>query len=86
MLSKLREVRWIVSHGLPVSSRKLHLGGYLEYWLDMSQRLPTARLQPRGKPATCLPGSGRHLLPHHHLGLRCHWRWSFLGAVARTWS
>jgi integrase len=37
VLSKLREVRWTVSHGVPVSSRKLHLGGYLEYWLDMTK-------------------------------------------------
>jgi len=36
-LSKLRELRWTVSHGVPVSSRKLHLGGYLEYWLEMTK-------------------------------------------------
>jgi integrase len=34
---KLREVRWIVSSGLPVSSRKLQLGGYLEYWLEITR-------------------------------------------------
>jgi integrase len=37
VLSKLREVRWTVSHGVPVSSRKLNLGDYLEYWLDMTK-------------------------------------------------
>jgi hypothetical protein len=37
VLSKLREVRWTVSQGVPVSSRKLHLCSYLEYWLDMTK-------------------------------------------------
>jgi integrase len=37
VLSKLREVRWTVSHGVPVSSRQLQLGCYLEYWLDMTK-------------------------------------------------
>jgi hypothetical protein len=39
VLGKLREIRWSVSFGVPVSSRKLHLGGYLEYWLERSPAL-----------------------------------------------
>jgi len=37
VLSKLRETRWAVAHGLPVSSRKLLLSEYLEYWLEMTR-------------------------------------------------
>ena len=53
-LSKLRELRWTVSHGVPVSSRKLHLGGYLEYWLEMTK----SRVRPSTFPelrAQCGP-------------------------------
>ena len=35
VLGKLREARWALKRGLPVSSRKLTLGGFLERWLEM---------------------------------------------------
>jgi integrase len=35
VLSKLREARWALKRGLPVSSRKLTLGEFLERWLEM---------------------------------------------------
>ena len=46
VLSKLRETRWAVAHGLPVSSRKLLLSEYLEYWLEMTRcRVRTSTYQ-----------------------------------------
>ncbi len=35
VLGKLREARWALKRGLPVSSRKLTLGELLERWLEM---------------------------------------------------
>jgi hypothetical protein len=37
VLSRLRETRWLLANGLPVSSRKLLLHEYLDYWLDLSR-------------------------------------------------
>ena len=36
VLRKLRESRWQLAQGLPVSSRNLHLGDYLDYWLEVT--------------------------------------------------
>jgi integrase len=36
VLRQLRETRWQLAQGLPVSSRNLHLSDYLEYWLEVT--------------------------------------------------
>jgi integrase len=37
VLGRLRELRWQLANGLPVSKHKLHLRTYLEYWLEQSR-------------------------------------------------